>query len=152
MKKIFLTKLTDIKTTDVEGIGTLRFEGNKVYKWIVYSEAVAAIAGVAGEVAYYVTIDGYKFHQVTSDLDVSSQIGAGVLQAALAEGEFGWIQIKGLATLTIAFADATDDAPQTPTGGADGNLDINIATAANTSLCGFTGDASDKELICDFLF
>ncbi len=47
MKKIFVTKLTDVKTTDVEGVGTIRFEGNKVYKWITYSEEAAAVEGFA---------------------------------------------------------------------------------------------------------
>ncbi len=152
MKKIFVTKLTDVKTTDVEGLGTLRFEGNKIYKWITYSEEAAAVDGVAGEVTYYLPIDGYKNHDVTSDLTAGADIGAGVLQAIMSDNEFGWIQIKGLATLTIALTDATDDAPQVPVGAADGTLDINIATAANTHVCAWTGDASDKEIICDFLF
>jgi len=152
MKKIFITKLTDVKTTDVEGLGTLRFEGNKVYKWVTYSEEAAAVDGVAGEVAYYVAIDGYKLHDVTSDLTASGNIGAGVLQAIMSDNEFGWIQIKGLATLTIALTAATDDAPQVVLGGADGTLDINVATAANENICAWSGDASDKEIICDFLF
>jgi len=152
MKKIFVTKLTDVKTTDVEGLGTIRFEGNKVYKWVQYNEEAAAVDGVAGEVAYYDAIDGYKLHQVTSDLTASSSIGAGVLQAIMSEAEYGWIQIKGFATLSIALTVATDDSPYTPTGSGDGTLDINVATAANAHICAWTGDASDKEIICDFPF
>lgn len=152
VKKIFLTKLTDVKTVDVEGIGTLRWEGNKCYKWITYSEEAAAVDGVAGEVTFYTVIDGYKLHEVTSDLTASGNIGGGVLQAIMSDGEFGWIQIKGAATLTIALSDGTDDSPQTPLGGNDGTLDINIATAANEDICAWSGDASDKEIICDFMF
>ena len=152
VKKIFITKLTDKKTTDVEGLGTLRWEGNKCYKWITYSEEAAAVDGVAGECTYYLPIDGYKNNDVTSDLTASADIGAGILQAALSDNEFGWIQIKGPATLTIALTAATDDAPQVATGGNDGTMDINVATAANENIFAWSGDASDKEIICDFLF
>jgi len=152
MKKIFVTKLTDIKTTDVEGLGTIRFEGNKIYKWITYSEEAAAVAGVAGEVTYYVGTDGHKLNDVTSDLSASGEIGSGVLQAALTDNDFGWIQIKGPALLTIALTAGVDDDPLTPTGAGDGTLDVNVATAANTDVCAWAGDASDLEIICDFVW
>ena len=152
VKKIFITKLTDVSSKDLEGLGTLRWEGNKCYKWVTYSHEAAAVDGVAGEVAAYLPIDGYKNNDVTSAITAASDIGAGVLQAIMADNEFGWIQIKGPATLTIALTDATDDAPQVLLGGADGTLDINIATAANENICAWSGDATDKEIICDFLF
>ena len=150
MKKIFVTKLADVKTTDVEGLGTIRFEGNKIYKWVTYSEEAAAVDGVAGEVAYYVTIDGHKNNDVTSDLSASGEIGAGVLQAIMSDNEFGWIQIKGPALLTIALTAGVDDDALTPTGAGDGTLDVNVVTAANTDVCAYAGDISDKEIICDF--
>lgn len=126
--------------------------GYKVYKWVVYSEEAAATDGVDGEVTYYTAIDGYKSHQVTSDLSASDEIGGGVLQNDVSDGDHCWIQIKGPATLSIALTAGTDGDPLTPTGAGDGTLDVNVATAANTDICAWAGDASDNEILCDFKF
>lgn len=124
--------------------------GNKVYKFVQYKEGAAATDGVAGEVAYYYTLDGYKNNQVTSDLSDSVEIGAGVLQAAMSDNEYGWVQIKGAATLTIALTAGADGDPLTPTGAADGTLDV--SAAATDNVCAIACDASDNEIICDFPF
>jgi hypothetical protein len=127
--------------------------GGKIYKFVQYEAATAAVAGVAGEVAYYYLLDGYKNNIVTSDLsDATGEIGAGVLVASPADAEYCWIQIRGPATLTIALTAGVDGDPLTPTGAGDGTLDVNVATAANTHICAWAGDASDKEIICNFPF
>jgi len=144
------TSLTEGKTP---AVGDVYFgTGPKVYKFIQYKEATAATDGVAGEVAYYYTLDGYKLNQVTSDLSDSVEIGAGVLQAALSDGEYGWIQIKGPATLTIALTAGADGDSLTPTGAGDGTLDTALDTTASNPvhICAYAGDASDNEIICDF--
>ena len=122
----------------------------KLYKYVQYDTGSAGAAAVAGEVAYYYTLDGYKNNQVTSDLSDSVEIGAGVLQAVMTDGQFGWIQISGPATLTIALTAGADGDPLTPTGSADGTLDV--SADVTDSVCAFAGDISDKEIICDFLF
>ena len=140
------TSLTEGKTP---ALGDVFFgSGNKVYKFVQYKEGAAATDGVAGEVAYYYTLDGYKNHQVTSDLSDSVEVGAGVLVAAMSEDEYGWIQIKGAATLTIALTAGADGDPLTPTGSADGTLDVSALVTDN--VCAIAGDISDNEIICDF--
>ena len=140
------TSLTEGKTP---ALGDVFFgSGNKVYKFVQYKEGAAATDGVAGEVAYYYTLDGYKNHQVTSDLSDSVEVGAGVLVAAMSEAEYGWIQIKGAATLTIALTAGADGDPLTPTGSADGTLDVSALVTDN--VCAIAGDISDNEIICDF--
>lgn len=124
--------------------------GGKIYKFVQYKEGSAATDGVEGEVAYYYTLDGYKNFQVTSDLSDSVEIGAGVLQADVSEDEYCWIQIKGPATLSIALTAGGDGDPLTPTGAADGTLDVSAAVTDN--VCAIAGDASDDEIICDFPF
>lgn len=124
--------------------------GSAIYKFVQYKEGTAATDGVAGEVAYYYTLDGYKLNQVTSDLSDSIEIGAGVLQAAVSDAEYCWVQIKGAATLTIALTAGADGDPLTPTGAGDGTLDVSAAVTDNT--CAIAGDASDNEIICDFPF
>ena len=120
----------------------------KLYKYITYSEEAAAVDGVAGEVAYYVAATGYANNDVTSDLSASDEVGAGVLQAALSDNEFGWIQIKGPATLTIALTAGADGDPLTPTGSADGTLDVTALVTDH--VCAIAGDASANEILCDF--
>ncbi len=150
LKRIFETGLADTASEDKEGLGTIRFERNKVYKWVQYDTGVGGVAAVAGNVAYYYTLDGYKNHQVTSDLSDSVEIGAGVLQSAPADGEYCWIQIKGPATLTPALTAGADGDPLTPTGATDGTLDV--SALATDNVCAIAGDISDKEIVCDFPF
>ena len=120
----------------------------KLYKYVQYDTGSAGAAAVAGEVADYYTLDGYKNNQVTSDLSDSVEIGAGVLQAVMTDGQFGWIQISGPATLTIALTAGADGDPLTPTGSADGSLDVSADVTDN--VCAIAGDISDKEIICTF--
>ena len=68
----------------------------------------------------------------------------------MSDDEYGWVQIKGAATLTIGLAGGTDGDPLTPTGAADGTLDVSAAVTDN--VCAIAGDASDNEIICDFPF
>jgi hypothetical protein len=123
--------------------------GTKIYKYLKYDDGTAAVDGVAGEVAYYYTLDGYKNHVCSSDLSDSIEIGAGVIQANIATETYGWFQIKGAATLTIALTAGADGDPLTPTGSADGTLDV--SSAATDNVCAIAGDISDKEIICDFV-
>lgn len=149
-KKTFVTALTDTSTTDDEGVGVIRWEGNKAYKWVQYDTGAGSVAAVSGQVAYYYTLDGYKNHQVTSDLSDSVEIGAGVLQSAPADASYCWIQIKGEATLAVALTAGADGDPLTPTGSSDGTLDVSAAVTDH--VCAYAGDISDKEIICDFPF
>ena len=123
--------------------------GTKIYKYLKYDDGTAAVDGVAGEVAYYYTLDGYKNHVCSSDLSDSIEIGAGVIQANIATETYGWFQIKGAATLSIALTAGADGDPLTPTGAADGTLDV--SSAATDNVCAIAGDISDKEIICDFV-
>jgi len=120
----------------------------KIYKYLKYDDGTAAVDGVAGEVAYYFTLDGYKNHVCSSDLSDSVEIGAGVIQANIATETYGWFQIKGAATLSIALTAGADGDPLTPTGSADGTLDVSSNVLDN--VCAIAGDISDKEIICDF--
>ena len=122
----------------------------KLYKYVQYDTGSAGAAAVAGEACYYYTLDGYKNNVVTSDLSDSVEVGAGILQAAMTDGQFGWIQIKGAATMTIALTAGADGDILCPTGAAVGTLDV-IADDVSHG-CAIAGDISDKEIICDFPF
>jgi hypothetical protein len=149
-EQIIGIKVDQVDTTPQFKLGTIGWHQGKCYKYLQYKEGAAAVDGVAGEVAYYYTLDGYKLNQATSDLSDSIELGAGVLQAAMSEAEYGWFQIKGAATLTIALTAGADGDPLTPTGAADGTLDVTAAVTDH--VCAYAGDISDMEIICDFPF
>ena len=120
----------------------------KIYKYVQYDTGAGSVAAVSGQVAYYYTLDGYKNNQVSSDLSDSIEIGAGVLNSAPTDGQYCWIQIAGPATRSIALTAGADGDPLTPTGSADGTLDV--SAAATDNVCAIAGDISDKEIICTF--
>lgn len=145
--------LTEVYTATTEGnvpaLGDVFFApAGKVYKFVKYSEEAAAVDGVAGEVAYYVADTGVAAMEVTSDLSASSEVGAGVLQANVSDGEYCWVQIKGPATLSIALAGGADGDPLTPTGAADGTLDV--SALVTDVICAIAIDADQKEILCEF--
>lgn len=146
-KTVFASQLTEVTTAAKDVLGDLRYEQARTYKYIQYR--ATAIAGVAGRMMGFFTLDGMRDHLVTQD--TSDQVGilkgAGVLQAAMVDTEFGWVQVSGPATLTDASVAGVDGDPMTLTGAtADtGDLDVNVATAANTHICAWAGDISDDE-------
>lgn len=143
--------LTVIDTSPQFKLGELAQQNDgKIYKYVKYEAATAATAGVAGEVAYYATVSvgDATGTIVTSDLSDSDEVGAGVLQAALTDGSYGWIQVKGVATLTIALTAGADGDPLTATGAADGTLDV--SAAVTDVVCAVAIDASEKIILCDF--
>ena len=154
MSYIMGMELDRIDSTPEFTLGEIGQTSNgKVYKYIKYENGAAAIAGVAGEVTYYakVAVGDATGTIVTSDLSDSDEVGAGVLQASLTDGAFGWVQVSGLATLSIALTAGVDGDALTPTGAGDGTLDVNIATAANTDICARAIDASAFIIMCDFV-
>ncbi len=120
----------------------------KIYKYVQYDTGAGSVAAVSGQVAYYYTLDGYKLNKVSSDLSDSIEIGAGVLNSAPTDGQYCWIQIAGPATLWMPLTAGADGDPLTPTGSADGTLDV--SSAATDNVCAIAGDISDKEIICTF--
>lgn len=147
--------LTSIDTTKKFALGTVvQYEGGKSYKYIQYENGTAAVAGVAGEVAYIasVAIGDATGNIVTSDISDCNTvpIGAGVLQASLTDGAFGWVQVTGAATLSIALTAGADGDPLTPTGAGDGTLDVVITTVALSDICAYAIDVSAKIIMCKF--
>ena len=147
---IDLTSVSDTAEFRVCQHGAVVGSPTKLYKYVQYDTGSAGAAAVAGEACYYYTLDGYKNNQVTSDLSDSVEIGAGILQAIMTDGQFGWVQIKGPATMTIALSAGADGDPLTATGAADGTLDV--SADVTDIVVAIAGDASDKEIICDFPF
>jgi hypothetical protein len=158
IKKVFATGLTETSTLDLEGVGAIRFEGNKVYKWVQFNNGAGNVASVAGKAAYYYGLggdaadgDGYENSIVTMDL-TDAFLGAGIFQAVIADLSYGWIQIKGPAALVSGTLTAgADGQALTHIGaGADGALDV--AAADTSAIVAYATDASADLIACDFPF
>ena len=76
MKRVFQTELTKSYPTDLETLGTIRWEGDKCYKWLRIVHA--AYSGGAGWCAKYAYDSGYDDNMVTYAQHSESQHGAGV--------------------------------------------------------------------------
>ncbi len=157
IKKVFATGLTETSATDMEGVGAIRFEGNKVYKWVKYNNGSGDVASIAGDCAYYYGVagdavtGGYENSVVTMDRTDGFGVGAGVFQAIIADGEFGWLQIRGPATLTQALTSGSDGGALTEVGaGADGALES--VGADVEAMVAIATDISAKKIICMFPF
>ena len=145
---------TDTRTADqgpAFALGSLGTTSNgTIYKYLKYDGGAGSIAAAAFNVAYYDTLDGYKLFTCTSDLSDSIEIGAGVLQAVIASGEYGWVQIKGPATITPALTAGADGNALTAVGATDGTLDV--SALVTDAVVAYAIDASAKIIMCDFPF
>ena len=146
--------VTEVSDTATFALGQKGMDASgNTFKYIQYDTGAGSVAAVSGQVAYYYAPSGASagaVNVVTSDLSDSAEIGAGVLQSAPTDGQYAWIQIGGTATLSIALTAGADGDPLTPTGSADGSLDV--SASATDNICAIAGDISDKEIICDFPF
>lgn len=154
IKKAFQTLLDDTSTSDLEGVGTLRFEGNKIYKWILFNNGAGNVTCVADYIAYYYGVSadaitgGYENNVVTMDR-TDAYLGAGVFQAVIADGSYGWIQIKGPATLAVALTAGADGQALTHiSAGADGTMTVNASVTS--AVVAYATDISEKKIACEF--
>lgn len=130
---------------------TYQAHDGKRYKYVQYETAAGSVAAVAGNIAYYYAPSGASAGAttvVTSDLSDSAGVGAGVLQYALADGEYGWVQISGPATITPALTAGADGNALTAVGASDGTLDV--SALVSDAIVAYAVDASAKIIMCAF--
>lgn len=150
-KSVFITPLSDVASTDKEGVGTLRFENNKVYKYVKYVHGTGSLDVVAGDMAVYTDESA---EEVTADVsDISAQeIGAGVFVADVDETDrYCWIQTTGPATLNQAIGGSAGDGdPLTAVGASDKALTKaaeSDTAAVYKPVCATAVDASAKTVL-----
>lgn len=147
--------LDRVRTSD-EGpeftLGTIGQTANgKKYKYVQYESGAGSVAAAAGNVAFYFGTSGASAGdttKVTSDVTDSVGVGAGVLQAVIADGGYGWVQIKGPATLTTALTAGADGNALTAVGAGDGTLDV--SALVTDAVVAYAIDASAKIIMCAF--
>ncbi len=163
-QQIWQTRLTDVSTTDREGVGNIRWEGGSAYKYLRLRNTTATVAMVAGDVAAYGAATGYSGNLCVSDLTDAdaSPIGAGVAMAAiagvLATDYYAWFQLKGPRTVAQALGGSAADGDELCINATDLTLervDYSGTTpniVANSPTVAYANDASAREVICDFPF
>jgi hypothetical protein len=137
---------------DTFSVGDIYRAGDgKVYKFVQYDTGAGPVAAVAGNVCYYYAPGGASTGVtgvVTSDLSDSAGLGAGVLQSTPADGEYCWIQIRGMAIITPNLTAGADGNALTAVGATDGTLDVSaLVTDAVVAFC---VDAGTKTIACMF--
>lgn len=138
--------LTGANSGKVPGVGDKYVDKDgKEYAFMQYNAGAGPVAAVAGNFCYYYAPGGVSAGAttvVTSDLSDSAGVGAGVLQAVIASGDYGWIQTWGPATLTTALTAGADGNALTPVGSTDGTIDVSAAVTDH--ICAIAIDASAK--------
>jgi len=146
-KTIFQTALTDNDSTDIEGVGTLREVGGKVYMYVQYDNGTGNLTPAAKDFVGLKSItyntDGSIATLVVSDDMSDCKWGQGQLQAALTDQYYGWIQVKGLSQ---AF---TVDATGSPSAGnalkmSATDTAMAVMAAVTDVCCGYLYDATSS--------
>lgn len=129
MKQVARTGFTAANdSTDLNQVGTVMVDGSngKTYRYIQVEDADLA----ANDVVEYSDATGNK---VSKDVSGGSVVGrgfAGVAVATVEDGNYGWVQVKGLATCKVLKNTAVAAGARVVTGSADGC----VATATTSTL------------------
>ena len=103
-KSIFVTRdITQVSSTDLEGVGLIRWKDNKCYRWVENKESATATA--VGDAVYHTLTQGLdllKSIKLALTANLSAQ--AGVAISVIPATYFGWIQIHGANTSIFALA------------------------------------------------
>lgn len=149
-KTTYLTKLTDFKSTDVEGVGTIRWKNGKKYKWVQLTTGSGSVASVVGGVVGYLATDD-SWHTVCTDQsDCFANIMAGQIQTAgITTANFCWIQIGGQGAILTNDVGSVGDG-MTMHASSDDTLIVNasVADISGCVLLDSTASAHVIYLIC----
>jgi len=121
-----------------------------LYKYVQYNAGAGTIAAVAGNIVGYYAPGGVSAGSttvVTSDVSDTAGAMAGMLMAVITTAQYGWIQIKGRATITPAFVSGADGNALTLSSTTDGT--VKVAGAVTDSGGAVSIDASAKILTLD---
>ena len=111
IKRVFQSKLTDIATSDLETVGTVRREGDDEYLWCLGVASVVAGSAVAINESYATAL-------LTTTNGAAPQ-RVGFAKAVIAASKWGWFQTRGVGVpMSLAASCAKDVALfTTATGG-----------------------------------
>jgi hypothetical protein len=119
--------------TPGETIEIVGSTGLKRYQYIQYDSGSAPVTAAAGKVAFYLDGTDWNGYEVTCDIsDTKANLAAGVMQAAVTDTYYGWIQTRGYyATVATNGDDDIADGDHVWAVG-DGTVDSTTAGTAPT--------------------
>jgi len=107
VSRLWRTTLTEVSTVDLEGVGTLRWDGDNCFRW-VYNNTGSAT--VVGEVVFHdlsANPNANLYANVSAAATADLGCMAGVCMAIIADGGYGWIQVLGVATSCLVIENAS---------------------------------------------
>lgn len=135
------TELTANDTSPKEMLGIRRIElgdgGRKVYVYVKNAEDSAALA--AGEVVKWYDVSSGAVKKASTAGDLL----AGVAIGAITAGNYGWVQVFGLATVKTAASTAAGDGVIASASAGVGGRVENGKDAVNSQVLGWATDARD---------
>jgi|GEM_PF-1080851 len=145
-------QLTGTESGKAPKVGDLyeSYDG-KTYRFVKYNSGAGAIAAVVGNAVGFYAPGGTSTgvtNEVTSDVSDTCANGAGVLAGAPGNGEYGWIQVRGVATLTTALVSGASGNALVLSVTTDGTL--KVAAAVTDTVCAYCILASSKIIMCAF--
>lgn len=134
------TELTANDTSPKEMLGIRRIElgdgGRKVYVYVKNAEASTALA--AGQIVKWDNVSSGEVKKASAAGDLLAGVAIGDITA----GNYGWVQVFGLATVLTASSTAAGDAViASSTGGVGGR--VAKGTAPTNQVLGWARDAQD---------
>ena len=133
------TELTANDTSPKEMLGIRRIElgdgGRKVYVYVKNAEESAALS--AGQVVKWDDVSAGEVKKASAAGDLL----AGVAIGAITAGNYGWVQVFGLATVLTASGTAAGDAVIASSGGVGGRVEK--GTAPTNQVLGWATDTRD---------
>ena len=101
-KVLFVTRnVTDYAATDLEGVGTLRWEGGKLYRWIQNAESANAWT-VGGAVGHVLTNATTFLTTGIVPATANLSVAAGLAVSAVPATYYGWVLVLGAYTTCLA--------------------------------------------------
>lgn len=153
-KQSFVTGLTDVWPINTtlpqngarDGLGSIRPENTAVYKYVQFSGTTAVNPG---DVVCYVSATSDGGAVIVDNANTAA--GAGVAMGLVPAGQiqYGWIQIKGIATLARAMAGTPTPGQSMTTAGA-GVGTVTLAAAVTNAIVGVAYDVPNRKMLCDF--
>ncbi len=126
--------ITDIRTTDKEGVGMLREKDNKVYRWVLNSTGGTLTVGGAytfGTVStgFWTTL--YKFGQSAVGTSIHGPVAVAV--SAIPDAQYGWVQVSGECVVQCGGATGSNVATFGNLLPVSGQIYLSLDTAAGTA-------------------
>ena len=140
----FKAALVDVDTVAIEPLGMIRYERNAVYKYVKFS-GTTSIA--IGDVLCYVASD--TTNQTVDGANTALGAGIAITVVAAATVQYGWIQIEGVATLSMALAGSPAVGDGMTTASASAGA-VTKSAAANSMIVGNVVHVANKILACRF--